>query len=266
MKKYFLLFALILIFSVSGCGKKSENPTTPEQNDADETAETSDEDADTDSYSDSEEGDEDSEQNDAGETAETADNEQNEADVEEDSDMTPDSEQSDDDAETLEQPDGDMPECSPESATPCKDTTSGLIWSSKYYGNFENSMDYCMDLDEGGFDNWEIPTIKQLRSLIKNCPGTELSGECETEVDPNSSYGTPFNYSIENCSSCALDQTGKYSKFGDTETLWTISFPSNTLFNLLVDFTDAGIEEMDCPTFDTPLRCDAVYYHVRCVR
>ena len=40
MKKYFLLFALILIFSVSACGGKSENQTTPEQDDADETAET----------------------------------------------------------------------------------------------------------------------------------------------------------------------------------------------------------------------------------
>ncbi len=37
------------------------------------------------------------------------DSEQNDADVEEDSDIIPDSELSDDDAETPEQPDGDMP-------------------------------------------------------------------------------------------------------------------------------------------------------------
>ena len=42
MKKYFLLLALILIFFVFGCGKKSENQTIPEQNDANETAETND--------------------------------------------------------------------------------------------------------------------------------------------------------------------------------------------------------------------------------
>ena len=265
MKKYFLLFALILIFSVSGCGKKSENPTTPEQNDADETAETSDEDADTDSYSDSEDGDEDSEQNDAGETAETADNEQNEADVEEDSDMTPDSEQSDDDAETLEQPDGDMPECSPESATPCKDPVSGFMWSSKYYGSYEESWHYCMDLDEGGFDDWKIPTIKQLRSLVQNCPGTELGGECETEEDPNSSYGSPFNYIVENCSSCDLDQTGKYSKFGDTETLWTINFSSKTMYMLILDFAYSSINQSSCTPLAGMESCTEPN-HVRCVR
>ena len=40
MKKYFLLFALILIFSIPACGGKSENQKIPEQDDADETAET----------------------------------------------------------------------------------------------------------------------------------------------------------------------------------------------------------------------------------
>lgn len=197
MKKFFLLFALILIFSVLGCGKKSENQTTPEQNDADE-------------------------------TAETADNEENDTDTEEDSDETSDSEPSDCDEETPEQPDGEMPECSPESGTPCKDPTSGLMWSSIYYDNWHQKK--CSEISEGGYTDWYVPEISQLMTLVQNCQNIENGG-------------------------CEMSTSSKYSKLCDTETLWSIT---TDLYFLTINFSNASIEK-HCNTFFAIMVDDSGY-------
>ncbi len=61
------------------------------------------------------------------------------------------------------------------------DETTGLVWQDPPRDSVGNGVDfwaaadYCAGLGDGG---WRLPTIDELRSLIRGCPATELGGEC----------------------------------------------------------------------------------------
>lgn len=63
---------------------------------------------------------------------------------------------------------------------PWKDPDSGLTWSSKSLNNMTQSdaVSYCNNLSEGGFSDWRLPSINELRTLIQGCPATQTGGEC----------------------------------------------------------------------------------------
>ena len=147
----------------------------------------------------------------------------------------------------------ELPECSPESATPCKDSATWLAWSSKLS---ENQLNHCLNVSEGGMSDWQWPLIDQLRTLIQNCPNTEPGGECSLVWD-----SFPFFGYLENCESCEESDSGRYSKFGDKEELrsgtW-ISYNHSPLYNLVVNFGNAAIEEKE--------NKDAVGIDSRCTR
>ena len=56
-----------------------------------------------------------------------------------------------------------------------------LQWSNRSPEkmNWPKAIDYCRNLNEGGYSNWRLPDIDELRTLIKNCPKTETGGECK---------------------------------------------------------------------------------------
>lgn len=93
-------------------------------------------------------------------------------------------------------------------------------WSKKstVKMNWDDAKKYCEDLKEGKYSNWRLPTISELRTLIKNCPATETGGACKvtSECLHHSNCGN------DDCSGC-VPAHGRYSRFGDTEVLWSSS-------------------------------------------
>ena len=113
-----------------------------------------------------------------------------------------------------------LPECSSSSGTPCKDSSSGLIWSTKASTSYtwQNAVNYCSSYSEGGLSGWHLPTISELRTLIKNCSGTVTGGSCGvTDSCLSDSCWS------DSCYSCSSDSTGGHSKFGETNPLWSSS-------------------------------------------
>ena len=71
-----------------------------------------------------------------------------------------------------------------DSATPVwTDPTTGFEWQNPPYDgtkSWSSAKQYCADLslDGGG---WHLPTIGELRTLIRGCPATEAGGSCNVE-------------------------------------------------------------------------------------
>ena len=155
-----------------------------------------------------------------------------------------------------------MPVCAKGSATPCIDPEYGYIWS---YVNpdtqtWSKAVEWCSNLEEGGYQKgtWKLPTIDQLRTLVKECPKTKYAeeygeGTCKVS-DPFclNAYSTAC-YSSTDCS-CNADDDGGHSKFGETLLLWSNSSAStDTAWRLL--FSNASIASGSKYVSDARARC-----------
>ena len=109
-----------------------------------------------------------------------------------------------------------LPECKFSNPTPCKDSSSGYVWSSKSSAAkyWNAAVEYCDTLDELGVA-WRLPEIYELRTLIENCSGTQTGGTCQ--IAEGCVAFTPCH---EGCDSC-VGKESFYSKVGDDETLWS---------------------------------------------
>lgn len=70
------------------------------------------------------------------------------------------------------------------------DPATGLAWqmpTAVNYMNWHDAMDYCdgLHLDGGG---WRLPSIDELRSLIRDCPVTATGGSCGVTEDCSEMY------------------------------------------------------------------------------
>ena len=119
-----------------------------------------------------------------------------------------------------------------------------LQWSGKASQmNWMMAVDYCKNLREGGYRDWRLPTIDELRTLIKNCPRTEVGGSCRVSEKQGCLSGGCRN----NCSCQIIESDPNYySKMGDSSTLWSSSVlegdPSvSPYFKWLVTFYNGGV-------------------------
>ena len=112
-----------------------------------------------------------------------------------------------------------LPVCAKGSETPCIDPEYGYIWSAKFPTKTEtNAASECSNLTTGGY-NWRLPEIYELRTLIQSCSNTQMYGSCNI-TESCSTYNDTCR---SGCSQCSTDSssTGKYSKLGDAESLWS---------------------------------------------
>jgi hypothetical protein len=82
-----------------------------------------------------------------------------------------------------------------------KDSTSGLTWQVTPTGgtmNWSDAKSHCagLTLDGGG---WHLPTIGELRTLIRGCSATETSGTCNVKEGQCVELSCKDN----SCSGCA---------------------------------------------------------------
>ncbi|MBP5435288.1 DUF1566 domain-containing protein [bacterium] len=111
-----------------------------------------------------------------------------------------------------------------------------LQWSEKAPTalDLEEASSYCNELKEGGFEDWRLPTIADLRTLIRNHTGTAIGGNCM--IFPDSlkyySYSSNFHEQRETIdlyckeswtTDCAGKNGTNFSKLGDNETFWSSS-------------------------------------------
>ena len=99
-------------------------------------------------------------------------------------------------------------------------TIDGNMWSPKASStmSWSDAIDYCNNLTACGYSDWHLPTISELRTLIKNCSGTVTGDSCL-------SYSSCWDE--DSCLSCSYDDSGKYSKLGDTDWFWSSSTRSD---------------------------------------
>jgi Protein of unknown function (DUF1566) len=60
------------------------------------------------------------------------------------------------------------------------DTATGLKWQTQHTGeaDWQTANANCEALELDGHDNWRLPTIDELRSLVRGCSLTEPGGAC----------------------------------------------------------------------------------------
>jgi hypothetical protein len=123
------------------------------------------------------------------------------ADADDDDDAGEDDDDSvDDDDSEMDDDDstGDDDDASPGDVW--TDSTTGLMWQNGNDNqlNWTDAIAYCHDLDWGGYDDWHLPTISELRSLIRGCEATASGGACGI-TDSCTAYDTCWD---EVCWSC----------------------------------------------------------------
>jgi hypothetical protein len=105
------------------------------------------------------------------------------------------------------------------------DPITGKMWQLNKSGtnsNWATAKAYCDNLSLAGYTDWRMPTISEIRTTIKECPSTMTGGSCKV-TDPDHLAYADYDGSC----TCALDHSGKYSIFGDTDNLWSASFQSD---------------------------------------
>jgi hypothetical protein len=65
-----------------------------------------------------------------------------------------------------------------------------LMWTV-YPGNlrdWESASSFCNNSSAGGFGDWRMPTVNELRSIVASCPATETGGGCGVTDGCNASH------------------------------------------------------------------------------
>ncbi len=66
--------------------------------------------------------------------------------------------------------------------------------------NWSEAKSYCETLDLGGYSDWVLPSISELRSIIRGCSGTVIGGACPATDSCLSYFGGCWD--DETCGAC----------------------------------------------------------------
>ena len=136
-----------------------------------------------------------------------------------------------------------------------QDPTTGYIWQKTpptVTKSWQGAIDYCTGLKLDDISGWHLPTISELRTIIRGCPETETGGACGVE-DPGCLDSTNCWDECFGCSGgCYLDS----NLAGPCSVYWSSSPHAKfSGFAWFVNFEDG---QLDYGQYDK--------YDVRCVR
>ena len=152
---------------------------------------------------------------------------------------------------------------SPPAGGTWKDSASGLTWQvsppTDTY-DWDEAKSYCDSLSLGGHSDWHLPTIGELRTLIRGCPATEDGGSCNVEE------GDCLAWSCrdDSCSGCSsYDGPGKDGMY----------WPDEIQGDCCWYWSSSPVEDPDDGAWRVLFHYGSVYHygvygggHVRCVR
>lgn len=94
-------------------------------------------------------------------------------------------------------------ESEPEEAT-WTDSDTGLMWQVTphvTWVTFEDALNICDASTYGGHDDWRVPSITELRTIVRGCSAIEIDGACAVHDDCPSLSGC---YSDSVCLGCGI--------------------------------------------------------------
>ncbi len=148
------------------------------------------------------------------------------------------------------------------------DRDNKLSWQRGHGGPLDlvKSTAYCEDLTLGGFNDWRIPTISELRTLVVGCPNTAPEGACPVD-DTCVGADCAEQVKAKDCSCKAHKGPGEKGTYwkkgvwkyngGRYDLFWSrslISGPYDEAWGIL--FSDGVVTTVDV----------SGRYYVRCVR
>jgi hypothetical protein len=143
-----------------------------------------------------------------------------------------------------------------------RDPTTGLTWQNpipQESRNVYGGTAYCNGLVLGGYTDWRMPTIEDLRSLVRGCGATALGGACGVM---NASATTARTSSCEGCGSDGPGINGEYwdralaTPSVGFATFWSSSVPSdNATLAWQIDFVNGGRITAESSEFGAPVFC-----------
>ena len=127
-----------------------------------------------------------------------------------------------------------------------------LQWSNKADEmNWNDALNYCKNLNEGGYSDWRLPNIDELRTLIQNHSGTQTGGICSISEKAGKLS------SVDWTKDCDGIDGKNFSKLGDTGRFWSSSTQSNSShYAWLVSFYYGTVFNYNKYS----------YFNLRCVR
>ena len=129
-----------------------------------------------------------------------------------------------------------------------------LEWSNESPKNmlWDDAIAYCKNLDEDGLSDWQLPNIDELRTLIKQHPGTQTGGTCKISEETGKIATTDWT------DECEGRRNSGGSKLRDSGWFWPSSTTSaDSIYAWGVGFSGGEVSEKNK---------DKMHGSVRCVR
>ena len=143
------------------------------------------------------------------------------------------------------------------------DDGTGLVWELEPAGgnpNVADAVTYCQGLTLLGSSGWRVPTVDELRTLVRGCEDTQTGGACELTDDCATTDCR--NDACDGCIDAANAGPGMFGCYWDPNLLgtcgryWAITDPGGGL-GWIVDYDDATVRQATAALPAGLVRCVA---------